>query len=158
MRDNWNTEQRWGKQRALVKKITNITNRAVPGKRGAHLRFMNQKISGAGADNLQSDDIDKYLVDQPSANNWTPTGTGLVNHVLKPLVYDVIDSGKKLERPLLVIMTTDGCPWCQEDAQDGVSDKISVEYDRFRDAIVNCMKYLEEKHYRRDSKIPAYPA
>ncbi|KAF2758741.1 ankyrin [Pseudovirgaria hyperparasitica] len=152
MRDDFpsNGENRWPRQRGLVKRITEITNRAVPNKRGIFLRFQNNPMAGAG---MMGDEVDTILTAEPSENNWTPIGSGLKKNVLQPLVYDVVSSGKELERPLLILMTTDGCPWCQEDAKDGIEDKISIEYGFFRDNIVECMDFLKEHNYRRDTVI-----
>jgi hypothetical protein len=129
------TDTRWPSQRQLVAKIANITNRAVPSNKGAHLRFINKVITGA--DNLNSTQVDSHLGFEPSGG--TPIGTQLRAKILQPLVYDIIDADKPLERPLLIIITTDGCPSMESE-------------DTLRTVVLECSEKLNNKGYRRDGE------
>ncbi|KAJ0417681.1 hypothetical protein BJY00DRAFT_315629 [Aspergillus carlsbadensis] len=134
-----NNEQRWRKQRELVKRITSITNRAVPNNRrhGAHLRMINANLYNA--DNLDSDAVTQIISSMyPNPNHSTPIGTNLKRKILDPLVYSVIKSGRKLERPYLILVLTDGCPWMEPE-------------DAFRNAIVDCARFLDRNGYRKDA-------
>ncbi|KAL2846033.1 hypothetical protein BJX68DRAFT_268890 [Aspergillus pseudodeflectus] len=134
-----NTEQRWAKQRELVTRMTSITNRAVPNnqRKGVHLRMINQSISNA--DNLDSDAVARIISNMyPHPYHSTPIGTNLKQKVLDPLVYSVIKAGRKLERPYLILILTDGCPWMEPE-------------DAFRNAIVDCARFLDRNGYRKDA-------
>ena len=130
------TDGRWDRQAELVQRITSITTKAVPNDRGVALRFINANI--LNADNLDSDAV-AQRIRSVRPDGATPIGTQLREKILKPLVYSVIDSGKKLECPYLVIVMTDGCPWREPD-------------DQFRNAVAECCKYLEAKGYKKDGK------
>lgn len=131
-------DDRWGKQAQLVKRITSITNRAVPGNKGVHLRFINS--SDRGGDNLQSDVVAEKCKFSP--DGWTPIGTQLQKQILEPLIYSVINAGMKLERPYLVLIITDGCPSGEENDDDS----------KLRKSILDCSIFLENKGYRKDGK------
>lgn len=133
-----NTEQRWAKQKELVTRMTNIATRAVPGNKGVHLRLINTDISQG--DNLDGDAVARILTNmQPHPYHSTPIGTNLKTKILEPLIYSVINSGKKLERPYLILILTDGCPWMEDE-------------DTFRNAIVECSRFLDRNGYRKDGK------
>jgi hypothetical protein len=135
-----NNEQRWAKQRELVTRMTSITNRAVPNnqRKGVHLRMINQTLSNA--DNLDSDAVARIISNMyPSPYHSTPIGTNLKQKILDPLVYSVIKSGRKLERPYLILILTDGCPWMEAE-------------DAFRNAVVDCAKFLDRNGYRKDGE------
>jgi hypothetical protein len=120
---------RTGAQAALVRRITSIATRAVPGNEGVHLCFINQ---GGILTNLSPAEIDAKA--QVSVGGGTALGENLRSKILKPLVYDVIDSGKSLARPLLILTITDGCPNTQE---------------TFGKAIRECGEYLVNKGYQK---------
>lgn len=128
------TGSRWPSQKQLVAKIANITNRAVPNNKGAHLRLINKVLTAA--DNLNNDQVASNLDFTP--RGATPIGTQLRAKILQPLIYDVIDADKKLERPYLIIITTDGCP--TQEAEDTL-----------RTVVLECAEKLSKKGYRRDA-------
>ena len=130
-------ETRWVSQSKLVKRITNITNRAVPGNGGIHLRFINNDTPKA--ENLSGDAVERTIQSLRPYND-TPLGTNLRSHVLKPLIYDDLESRKPLKRPYLILITTDGIP------------NEEVRPDQFRESILECGKKLEEYHYRSDGE------
>lgn len=130
-----NVEDRWRKQAELVKRITDITNRAVPDNKGVYLRFINRNTPDAN--NLDSDAVVQRLNFIP--NGPTPIGTKLRKRILDPLIYSVINAGKQLERPYLVMIITDGCPWDEPE-------------DQLRTSILECSKLLEANGHRRDGK------
>ncbi|KAJ4347795.1 uncharacterized protein N0V89_009165 [Didymosphaeria variabile] len=125
---------RWPSQKELIAKIANITSRAVPKNKGAHLRFINKVLTAA--DNLNSDQVAANVGFTPAGG--TPIGTQLRNKILQPLIYDVIDANKPLERPYLIIITTDGCPNNEPE-------------DTLRNAVLECAEKLNKKGYRRDA-------
>ena len=128
-------ENRWRKQAELVKRITDITNRAVPGNRGVYLRLINTDTPDAN--NLNSDAVAQRLNFIP--NGHTPIGTKLGERILSPLIYFVINAGEQLERPYLVMIITDGCPWNEPE-------------DQLRTSILECSKLLEANGHRKNGK------
>ncbi|KAI0599009.1 ankyrin repeat protein [Biscogniauxia sp. FL1348] len=132
-----NNEGRWEKQKQLVERITNITNRAVPNRTGVHLRTINHDLPSA--DNLDGAAVAQKL----SAfvpDGGTPIGTQLRGRVLEPLVYAALGDGDDtvLERPYLVLVTTDGCPWLEAE-------------DMLRTVVLECARRLAGRGYRRDA-------
>ncbi|KAH0532212.1 hypothetical protein TsFJ059_000935 [Trichoderma semiorbis] len=61
-------------------------------------------------------------------------GTQLEQKILKPLVYDVINKGAKLERPIFIFCITNGC----------ASGETRT---KFKEAIINCIEFLTENDY-----------
>ena len=116
-------------QAALVKRIADIATRAVPGDEGVHLRFIN---NDAVCNNLSAAQVEAKL--QFSPGGGTALGANLTKKVLQPLVYDVIEKGEPLARPLLVLTITDGCPNSGDD---------------FLGAIKECNRRLGEKGYKK---------
>lgn len=120
---------RMSAQAELVGRIADIATRAAPGNEGVHLRFINQEVA---YNDLSAAEIEARIRFEPSGG--TALGQNLNTKVLKPLVYDVVDGGKRLARPLLILTITDGCPnWP----------------DTFRDEIRRCGRYLVEHGYQR---------
>ncbi|KAF5859840.1 hypothetical protein ETB97_002392 [Aspergillus alliaceus] len=124
---------RMGRQKALVKRLTEVATLAVPKNNGVHLRFINRDDSTAN--NLRAEEVERRMDFTPSGS--TQIGTNLRAKILQPLVYDVIETGV-LQRPFFVMTTTDGCP-------EG-EDKRA-----FRDAIVESTEKLTEKGYEPDA-------
>ncbi|KAI1631601.1 hypothetical protein F4809DRAFT_657658 [Biscogniauxia mediterranea] len=142
--ESMNKEGRWDKQKQLVERITNITNRAVPKRTGVHLRVINRDLPSA--DNLDGAAVAQKLA-AFAPRGGTPLGTQLRRRVLEPLVYSALnhndndngnDEGKALERPYLVLVTTDGCPWLEDE-------------DAFRGAVLECARALAGAGYRKDA-------
>ncbi|KZT64587.1 hypothetical protein DAEQUDRAFT_732437 [Daedalea quercina L-15889] len=119
--------ERWILQRDLVNRIASIVTRVVPDNYGVWLRFIN---SLASWDNLPYADVLRR-VDSVRPAGGTPLGTTLRSRILQPLVYDVLQqtSHRRLERPLLICVITDGCP------TDGTA---------FENAIVECRRFLTD--------------
>jgi hypothetical protein len=69
---------------------------------------------------------------EPRGN--TKIGTYLEKKILKPLIYDIVKSGKTLERPIIVSCITDGCP-------GGESP------EKFKEMILKCVRFLREQEY-----------
>jgi hypothetical protein len=130
-------ENRWLKQTELAKRIADIATLTVPGtkgKKGVHFRFINKVTPNANF--LDSNGVQSLLT-STKPNGATPIGTQLKEKILNPLVYSVLDAGKQLERPYLIMIITDGCP--------------SVEpNDALRNSILECGKRLKAAAYRRD--------
>ncbi|KAI0099183.1 hypothetical protein GGR51DRAFT_565000 [Nemania sp. FL0031] len=144
---------RWISQIALVKKMTDITTRAVPNNRGCHLRFINR--DSPNSNNLDEAAIGKILETYGRGTGWTPIGTKLREHVLDQLVYKDLNDNVLIKRPILVMTITDGFP-TQERAMPGVApgvEDVNQNQDafRYRKEIRNCMKMLEDKGYKPET-------
>lgn len=128
--------ERWEDQKALVKRIAQITTRILPDKEGVALRFINQDVDNSS--NLSLAGIGDVL----SPISWVPNsnteiGTYLKSKILEPLVYKKLES-KSLTRPLLISVITDGRPSKEKDSE-------------FVDAILECGQRLEDAGYPRES-------
>ncbi|KAI1196994.1 hypothetical protein F5X97DRAFT_324918 [Nemania serpens] len=146
--DHKGTGERWRAQVELVKRISDITTRAVPDKRGCHLRFINKNTPTYN--NLNKDQITNIMANFPESNGWTPIGTMLRQHVLDPFVYPELNS-KTIKRPLLVLITTDGYPTAEKGGNGvPVDENRNMDPDRFRKEIRDLGKELVRQGYRRD--------
>lgn len=119
----------WDTQRRLVDRIAKLATRVVPDGYGVWLRFLNSPISG---DNLTHTEILQYY-DSIGPTAMTPLGTTLRRRILEPLVYNVLPSrpNRKLERPLLICVITDGMP-----NQEPIT--------AFEEAIADCRRFLRQ--------------
>ncbi|KAL3446077.1 hypothetical protein BJX65DRAFT_279997 [Aspergillus insuetus] len=123
--------RRFEDQKDLVERITRITTRLVPDELGVGLYFINRATDRSEA--LQAADIHSLMT------GWTPSGatkigTNLKANILKPLLYDRVAKGDKLERPLLISILTDGCPFGEPE-------------EAFVQAIIECSEFLNEHDY-----------
>ncbi|KAI3334058.1 hypothetical protein F4824DRAFT_469660 [Ustulina deusta] len=153
---------RWQSQIDLVKKISDITTRAVPNitdprtkevlNKGCHLRFINRDTPDNN--NLDEPAIEQIFNNYGRGTGWTPIGTMLRKHVLDQLVYNQLNEGKLLKRPFLVMCITDGFP-TQERAMEGTTPgpedaNQNQDADRFRKEIRKCSDLLDSKDYKRE--------
>ncbi|KAI0870919.1 hypothetical protein GGS24DRAFT_85898 [Hypoxylon argillaceum] len=143
--------ERWRAQVELVKRISSITTRAVPDKRGCHLRFINKDTPTY--DNLTKDQITDIMTKFPENDGWTPIGTMLRQHVLDPFIYPELNANT-IKRPWLVLITTDGYP-TKETAMPGapvgaIDENRNEDPDRLRKEIRLLGKELEKHDYRQD--------
>lgn len=127
--------RRWDALCKLVHRITRIATTLIPGENGVELRFIN---SSETFSNLDVAKIDAAMK-QSGPSGMTPLGSRLRSHVLQPLVYDVLEKGETLKRPLLIFTITDGEP--------SESDNI------FRDAIEECTEALVKAGYERTAVL-----
>ncbi|TFY65259.1 hypothetical protein EVJ58_g2089 [Rhodofomes roseus] len=128
---SWDVPTRWELQREAVARVANITTRALPPSYGVGLRFINAQW--AARDNIPSARV-LEAVDAVAPSSGTPLGTHMRQYILRPLVYDVLDAGRLLERPILICVITDGCPY--------------GEYETtFEDAITECRQRLVDAGY-----------
>lgn len=146
---------RWQSQIALVKKMTDITTRAVPNNRGCHLRFINRDTPDSN--NLDDVAIEKIFNAYGRGNGWTPIGTKLREHVLDQFIYKELKTGALIKRPYLVMCITDGFP-TQERAMLGTApglEDVNQNQDafRFRKEIRNCIKELDKENYKPESEF-----
>ena len=114
---------------ALVKRMSRICTRLVPAGTGVELRFVNSNIAGQ----YKANEIEKLLKDI-SLKAGSKLGTRLDAKILTPLVYDVINRGDRLQRPILVCTITDGNPF---------GEPASL----FKASILRCREFLVEKGY-----------
>jgi len=98
----------------IIGRLTDITTRLIPDDEGVEIRFLN---SGAKEQALYK----KYatvttpmdagnMLTEADYGGVTRLGTVLRAEVLKPYIYDVLETGSgQLKRPLLISIITDGC-------------------------------------------------
>ncbi|KAK1253440.1 hypothetical protein MKX07_001517 [Trichoderma sp. CBMAI-0711] len=115
----------------LVRRVARISTLLVPDGCGTGMQFINKKH--ALDDSLKAEQVEEIMKSVEPRGN-TKIGTNLERKILRPLLYDVIDSGKKLKRPILVSCITDGCATGEPQSE-------------FKDAIVRCVDYLKENKY-----------
>ncbi|KAL7937194.1 hypothetical protein V8C35DRAFT_277683 [Trichoderma chlorosporum] len=115
----------------LVRRVSRISTLLVPEGCGAGLHFINNKREMDTS--LSAEEIKEIML-KTKATGKTKIGTQLEQKILKPLVYDVVKSGQKLKRPVLVSCITDGCP----------TGEAST---RFKDTINNCIEFLLQHDY-----------
>ena len=126
-------DDRFHKQAKLVERICRITTYLVPDKLGVDVYFINKEDHENKS--LREKDIDS-LMDSFEPDGPTELGYNLDRKILKPLIYDVVEGGQRLERPLLISIITDGCP-------DGAREKEGM----FVDVLKQCRKFLREHEY-----------
>ncbi|GAP85470.2 putative ankyrin repeat protein [Rosellinia necatrix] len=150
-----NKGDRWRSQIELVKIMSDITTRAVPNNGGCHLRFINKNTPDSN--DLDKNAIERTFNEYGRGTGATPIGTRLAEHVLDQLVYNDLNLGTQIKRPLLVMCITDGFPtWesAMEGAEVGSSDKFHNEDpDRFRKEIRRCVKLLDDNGYRHETVL-----
>ncbi|KIJ34861.1 hypothetical protein M422DRAFT_782742 [Sphaerobolus stellatus SS14] len=116
-------------QRQLVSRIALVATKIVPPEFGLDLYFINR----GSFHNLSAWQIESALKNiEPEGG--TPIGTNLRNRILLPLVYDVLGGGRRLERPLLICIITDGCPTYEH--------KLAL-----KNVIVECRRYIQSMGY-----------
>ena len=128
MDDTQNSPTRYENMCTIVERIARIATKLAPNGIGVHLRFINSSSQTKST----AEEIMAAMKDVKPRGK-TPLGNGIYHKVLKPLVHDVVQSGK-LERPLLICVITDGSP--------DKNDKPT-----FRQAITACKDELHEKEY-----------
>jgi uncharacterized protein YegL len=132
-------ENRYEYQIEVVTRIARLMTKIVPDEMAdVDLRFINNDSQLS----LTAGEIERVMRGI-KASRGTEIGASLRKKILKPLVYDMIDSDEAktftgnpipFERPLLVFILTDGHP-----APEG--------QDVLRDEITTCKKKLEAKGY-----------
>ena len=96
----------------VVTRITEITTHLVPDDEGIIVRFLNTRdkerelYSQYGKIRTPQDATS--ILAAAEYKGPTELGTILEREVLQPYIYDIIDNGKTLDRPLLVSIITDG--------------------------------------------------
>ncbi|KAK6453274.1 hypothetical protein FP744_10009526 [Trichoderma asperellum] len=119
-------------QKEMVRRVTRISTSIVPPGYGTSLQFINF-VRDVHDDKLSQKEVEA-IMNSVKPSGHTKIGTNLKEKILKPLVYDVIKSNRRLERPILVSCITDGCP----------SDE---SVDTFRKEILKCTRFLKENGY-----------
>ncbi|EHK42064.1 hypothetical protein TRIATDRAFT_31436 [Trichoderma atroviride IMI 206040] len=125
-------EGRWESQKELIQRITQVTTLVLPEGEGVALRFINRDVDNATNLTLEGiRDILKPMTWQPGGD--TPIGTNLQSKILQPLVYEKIKN-RTLERPLLIIIITDGMPEPEDPSM-------------LVNAILECERQLQKNDY-----------
>ncbi|KAL7805529.1 hypothetical protein V8C44DRAFT_340421 [Trichoderma aethiopicum] len=115
----------------LVRRVARISTMLVPDDCGTGLQFINKKH--ALGDNLKATEVEQ-IMESVTPKGVTMIGTNLEQKILKPLVYNVINRGEKIPRPVLVSCITDGCASHEKETE-------------FRDTIVRCVDFLKAHNY-----------
>lgn len=129
-------ENRWPNQSEIVSQIASTMSLFSDDEKGAHIRFINK--SGGGLDNLKGDALKAQMGFTPDGS--TKIGTNLNSKILEPFIYSVTNAGAAFERPILVIIITDG--WPTEEAENTLQN-----------AIITCQEKLQAAFHPRDGKF-----
>ncbi|KAL3462469.1 hypothetical protein BJX64DRAFT_140438 [Aspergillus heterothallicus] len=124
---------RMDRAKLLVTRITKLATALVPDTNissGVHLRFINKDDSTAN--DLREAAVAQRMEFTP--DGWTEIGTNLTKKILDPMVYQKIQTGGVLPRPLLILTITDGMPTKEDEGE-------------FRKAIIKCKAELKKKGY-----------
>lgn len=119
-------------QKELVRRVTRVATSIVPAGYGMNLQFINH-VRDVHNDKLNLRQVET-IINSVKPKGHTEIGTNLKKKILKPLVYDVVKSNKRLERPILVYCITDGCP-SDEDPK------------AFKKEILKCTRFLKDNGY-----------
>ncbi|QYS93868.1 hypothetical protein H0G86_001233 [Trichoderma simmonsii] len=115
----------------FVRRAARISTLLVPEGYGTGLRFMNDTRQMELKLNVEQVE---EIMKATKAGGKSRIGTYLKQKILQPLVYDVINKGAKLERPIFIFCITDNVI-------------IGETVNSFRNAIINCYKFLIEYKY-----------
>ena len=135
MSETKSQDGRWKSQTNLVERIAKITTRVLPQDEGVALRFINHELPDSSL-NLRFDRI-KEILNSRAPDGGTKIGRNLEDKILKPLIFEKLNSPKGLERPVLISILTDGEP-------------ESETADELINAIVECGQKLNDA-------VPPYP-
>ncbi|KAF8451562.1 hypothetical protein BGX38DRAFT_1269382 [Terfezia claveryi] len=100
----------------IIGRLTDITTRLIPDDEGVEIRFLNsgpkeQALYKKYSTVTTAMDAGNMLT-EADYGGVTRLGTVLRAEVLKPYIYDVLETGSgQLKRPLLISIITDGCPY-----------------------------------------------
>lgn len=99
-------DDRMNRQAFMVERMANLITQAAP-EEGTlvHLRFINQNDK---FDNLKPSELSSKMKFTPAGS--TKLGTNLKDKVLNDFLYEPVNKGNVLSRPLLILTVTDGCP------------------------------------------------
>jgi hypothetical protein len=128
-------ENRWPSQTEIVSEIATTMSLFSSDEKGAHIRFINK--SSAGLDNLKGEPLKAQMNFVPDGS--TKIGTNLNSKILEPFIYSKTNAGEAFERPILVIIITDG--WPTEEA-----------VDTLQNVIITCQQRLQAANHPRDGK------
>ncbi|KAI0393160.1 hypothetical protein F5Y17DRAFT_459155 [Xylariaceae sp. FL0594] len=122
--------QRLESQKELILRMARIATKLTPDGTGVELNFINNNNPHH---NLDEDGI-KAVLDRMTVHtlkSGTPIGTRLRQNVLQPHVYDKLQAGIRLQRPLLILIITDGWPTGER------SDRLHQEIGACISALAN---------------------
>ncbi|KAI5847397.1 hypothetical protein DFP73DRAFT_545186 [Morchella snyderi] len=115
----------------MVRRIAKITG--LFETEGIKVRCLNSSQDGEFNNIRTLEDVEKIMSEMKFSGLYTKIGTSLWDKILKPLVFDKIDSNN-LTRPLLVSIITDGEP-------------LGEEPDAFKNMVANCRRELVRRGY-----------
>ncbi|KAI6774739.1 hypothetical protein HG530_001497 [Fusarium avenaceum] len=120
----------------IVSEIATTMSLFSPDEKGAHIRFINK--SSPGLDDLKGEPLKAQMNFVPDGS--TKIGTNLNSKILEPFIYSKTNAGEAFERPILVIIITDG--WPTEEA-----------VDTLQNAIITCQQRLQDASHPRDAVL-----
>ncbi|OQE27890.1 hypothetical protein PENFLA_c005G10787 [Penicillium flavigenum] len=127
-------DDRMNRQTFMVERMARAITEAVPEEGpSVHLRFINKNDK---FDNVKPEDLASKMNFTPDGS--TQLGTALKAKVLNDFLYGPVNSGKVLERPLLILTITDGCP-NQEPTET------------FENEIRESLKFVKENNYGEEA-------
>ncbi|KAH7003104.1 hypothetical protein EDB82DRAFT_5803 [Fusarium venenatum] len=129
-------ENRWPSQADIVSEIATTMSLFSTNEKGAHVRFINK--SSAGLDNLKGEPLKAQMNFVPDGS--TKIGTNLNSKILEPFIYSKTNAGDAFERPILVIIITDGWP-------------TEEPVDTLQNAIIACQQRLQAANHPRDAVL-----
>ncbi|KAJ5867457.1 hypothetical protein N7534_002010 [Penicillium rubens] len=123
-------DDRMNKQATMVGRMADLITRAAPeGNAQVYLRFINKNEK---FDKISPGELTSKMKFTP--NGPTPLGANLKAKVLSDLLYDPLNKGEVLDRPLLILTVTDGCP--TDDPKDTYEKEIRES-----------LKFVKDKGY-----------
>ncbi|KAF8542144.1 hypothetical protein BDD12DRAFT_729732, partial [Trichophaea hybrida] len=123
---------------SVTRQVTSIATHLVPPDEGVLIRFLNtsskeQRLYDTyGA--VNTPDAAAEMVSKAGYTGVTKLGTILRKVILEPFVYQHLENNRKLERPLLVTIITDGCP-------------LGEDRDHLKNVIIECKQKLADAEY-----------
>jgi hypothetical protein len=129
-------DDRMNKQATMVGRMADLITRAAPeGNAQVYLRFINKNEK---FDKISPGELTSKMKFTP--NGPTPLGANLKAKVLSDLLYDPLNKGEVLDRPLLILTVTDGCP--TDDPKDTYEKEIRES-----------LKFVKDKGYGDEGRL-----
>jgi hypothetical protein len=123
----------------LVKRMARLCTKIVPDDTGVDLFY----IHSNGVLEAREDELVETMK-QTYTNKNTPIGTRLQQKILEPFVYQVLEGADKtFQRPLLIVIITDGGPNGEENDDDKTFEK----------AILDCIDQLKKHGYPEHGEL-----
>lgn len=120
------------RQAVMVGNLATFITDAAPDDTVVHLRWINKSDK---LDDIKPSELSSKMNFTP--NGSTKLGTNLKDKVLNDFLYGPVNGGKTLNRPLLILTVTDGCP----------NEEPTEQYEH---EIKESFKFLRDNGYREE--------